>query len=141
MNVVRLTGKVPLDVLADLADMMMQLKHETEPDKASDDERAYITYIRHKLRTAFVYYYPKTGFCIIDRAFDSLVSCSHSHFFVMSHIYIVPEKRKGRAYAELFRTSIKDHDGQMIGLAFKNSDHNAVMSKRYKVLGTIYGRN
>jgi hypothetical protein len=44
-------------------------------------------------------------------------------------------------YAELFHTALDAHDGQIIGFAFKNSDHNAVMSKRYKVLGTIYGRH
>jgi len=140
MNVIRLSEKVPLDMLADLSEMMMGLKHEMEPGKASADESAYLAYIRHKLMTAFVYYYPHTGFCIVDAAFDPLVSCSHSHFFMMTHIYIVPEKRKSRAYAELFHTALNNHEGQMIGITYEGGNHDAVLAKRFRKLGTIYGR-
>lgn len=140
MIVERISGKVPLAALSDLTEMMMRLKHETEPDTATDDEWAYFAYIKHKLKTAFVYYIPQVGFCIIDKAYDPLLSCPHCHFFMMTHIYIVPEKRKTRVYAKLFHMALNSHNGQMIGLTFATSGHNAVLAKRYKKIGTIYGR-
>ena len=140
MAVIRVNEKAPLRTLIDLTEMMMAYKRETEPDAASDDESAYVSFIKFKIRTAFVYHMPETGFCIIDVAFDPLASCSHRSFFVMSHIFIVPEKRKTRAYAELFYASIKNHPGKMIGFTYSESDHNAIMTKRYRKIGTIYGR-
>lgn len=139
-KVIRLSGKIRLDHLVDLTEMMMALKHETEPGKASDDDGAYLGYIKHKLKTSFVYYYQKTGFCIIDTAYDPLLSCPHNRYFMMSHIYIVPKKRKTRSYAEIFGVAMKNHSGQMIGITYEGGNHDAILLKRFKKLGTVYGR-
>lgn len=140
MKVVRLSGKVPLEALADLSEMMMRFKHEMEPEKATDDEAAYVAFIRHKIKTAFVYYLPHTGFCIVEPDFDPLVSCSHRHFFFMSRIYIVPEKRKSTAYSKLLFTAFREHKGQMYGVTYEGGQHDAVLAKRFRKIGTVYGR-
>ena len=128
-------------VIYDLACMMRMLKHETEPGRAVDEIEPYIDYMLFKLKIgAIIYYIPMKGFIMLDHATDMLLKEPHKSYFMMSHIFIKPEFRKTRAYAALFYRMLKEIDGQIIGLTYKNSEHNAVLQKRYKVLGTIYGR-
>lgn len=142
MRVERLRGtNVGIARLCDLAAMMCQLKHETEPGKAVTEPKLYLEYIEAKLKVAEAYYIACSGFMIIDKVVDLLLSPPHNHYLMMTHVYVVPGKRKGRTYAKLLNTMLGDHpDEQIIGLTYKQSDHNAVMRKRYRVLGTIYGR-
>ena len=77
----------------------------------------------------------------MDVAFDPLLKAPLQYYWIMNHIFVVPNQRKSSVYARLLYTVIDNCKGQIIGFTYKNSDHNAVLSKRYKVLGTIYGRH
>ena len=131
---------VSLDDFWDLVVMMDALKHEMEPDTATNDVNLYRNYMVNRIKSAYIYHIPKCGFVMLDSLQDILLKDAAKNYWIMQHIYVVPEKRKGTTYARLLNTVIEKHEGQIIGLTFKQSDHNAVLQKRYKVLGTIYGR-
>ena len=141
MEIYQVTYGVDFPVVFDLAYLMRMLKEETEPGKAVKEIDQYVEYIEFKLNLgSIIYYIPTIGFMMMDKATDMLLQEPHKHYWMMSHVFIKPEFRKGRAYPMLLNNMLANTEGQIIGLTYKNSDHNKVMQKRYKVLGTIYGR-
>lgn len=139
-GVLKIQGEATKAQLADLTVMMSALRHENEPGKAADDLDLYKKYMEYKVNTSLIYYIPQTGFMLMDFVHDPLLKEPFCDFLMMTHVYIVPEKRKTTAYPRLLCSMLAEYDGQIIGLTYKDSDHNAVMRKRYKTLGTIYGR-
>lgn len=138
-NIIQVTPEVVTDdILNDLASMMYSLKHETD-EHATDDRQLYRKYIIHKVATSSIYYIEQSGFVMIDSIFDPLLKLCNSNYWLMTHIYIVPNMRKTRVYAALINKSLQEHSGLIIGITYTGSEHNRILKKRYKVLGTIYG--
>jgi hypothetical protein len=131
---------VPAKTVMDLTEMMWNMKHEMEPARASNERRDYALYVLSKIEMSMVLYISKTGFCIVDMVTDSLLEQEHSRFSMMQQIYVVPEKRKSPAYAKLLYEALNRNPGQMIGITYEGGAHDAVLDKRFKKLGTLYGR-
>lgn len=127
------------DIIYELAFMLRALKYETEHDKSLFLIDNYISYIKIKISNSLVWFISGGGFMIIDVVEDTLLKPEHSIVHVISHIFVYPEKRKtSSVYARLIKHA-QNIESSVIGFTYKDSDHNTVLQKRYKVLGTIYG--
>lgn len=125
--------------IEDLASMLMALREEMEPGKIKLFIDDFIAYILAKIELgSHICYIPHIGFSMADYIVDNLMKPEYQETLLWNHVYVVPGKRKSRAYALLLK-SLLSLNKPVIGFMFKDSYHNEIISKRFKQLGVVYG--
>ena len=56
-------------------------------------------------------------------------------------VYIIPERRKSRTLSMMYAFMFDNFEGEVAGMIHPDSEHNAVVAKRGKYIGSVYSFN
>jgi hypothetical protein len=124
-----------LDDVTIVANLLMAMYTEMEPDLSSTMFKDYLNLASKHLKEDDVYLYEDKALFIVKDVSSPVIN---RQMWDGASVYIKPEYRNGRILKKLYSHMFKTYSGVIVGFVEPNSKHLPVVSKRNKLLGYVY---
>lgn len=118
-----------------VANLLMAMYTEMEPDLASTMFKDYLNLASKHLKEDDVYLYEDKAILIVRDISSPVIN---RQMWDSASVYIKPERRNGIILKKLYSYMFKTYSGMIVGIVEPNSKHLPVVSKRNKLLGYVY---
>lgn len=119
-----------------LLTMIYDMYHEVQPSLATNDIEKYKQLLNNHFKNDIILIDDKERSFFIMRDESSIVL--NQKIWNGVSVYIKPQYRKSRILLDMYKYMFENFKGTIIGFTDVNSEHNKVLQRKNKILGTVY---